>query len=245
MKSFVRAAALAGLLSAGALAAPIVAGAQATTADPAFAATTLSLSAHGETQVTPDQATITLGVQTKAASARDAMAQNAQRMSAVIAALRGAGIAGKDIRTSNINLEAQYVYAPNTAPRLTGYQASNDVTITVEDLARLGPAIDAVTEAGANQINGIGFGLKAPGPAEDAARLEAVKALRAKAELYAQAAGYHIARLVNLTEGGGYAPQPLRPMAMAKARSVAAPTPVEAGELTVSADVSAVFELAR
>jgi len=245
MKSFVRAASFAGLLTATALAVPLAAGAQTTTSDPVFAATTLNLSAHGETQVTPDQATITLGVQTKAASARDAMAQNAQRMSAVVAALRGAGIAGKDIRTSNINLEAQYAYAPDTAPRLTGYQASNDVTITVRDLARLGPAIDAVTEAGANQINGISFGLKAPGPAEDAARVEAVKALRAKAELYAQAAGYHIVRLVNLAEGGGYAPQPIRPMAMMKTMTAAAPTPVEAGELTVRADVSAVFELAR
>jgi len=245
MKSFVPAAILAGLLSAAALAAPSAAGAQTATSDPVFAATTLNLSAHGETQVTPDQATITLGVQTKAMSARDAMAQNAQRMSAVIAALRGAGIAAKDIRTSNINLQAQYAYAPNTAPKLTGYEAANDVTITVEDLARLGPAIDAVTEAGANQINGISFGLKAPGPAEDAARLEAVKALRAKADLYAQAAGYHIARLVNLSEGGGYQPQPLRVMAASKMRSAAAPTPVEAGELTVSADVSAVFELAR
>jgi len=245
MKSTVRAAALAGLLSAGVLAAPLAAGAEAATADPVFAATTLSLSAHGETQVTPDQATITLGVQTKAANARDAMAQNAQRMSAVIAALRGAGIAGKDIRTSNLNLQAQYAYAPNTAPRLTGYQASNDVTVTVEDLAKLGPAIDAVTEAGANQVNGISFGLKAPGPAEDAARLEAVKALRAKAELYAQAAGYHIARLVSLSEGGGYQAQPLRPMEAFKARSAQIATPVEAGELSVSADVSAVFELAR
>ena len=245
MKSFVRAAALAGLLGTGSLAAPVAAGAQTTTSDPAFAATTLNLSAHGETQVTPDQATITLGVQTKAGNARDAMAQNAQRMGAVIAALRGAGIAGKDIRTSNINLEAQYAYAPNTAPRLTGYQASNDVMVTVDDLAKLGPAIDAVTEAGANQIAGIAFGLKTPRPAEDAARQEAVKALRAKAELYAQAAGYHIARLVNLTEGGGYEPWPPRPMMMSKAMMAAAPTPVEAGELTVSADVSAVFELAR
>jgi uncharacterized protein YggE len=245
MKSFVRATALAGLLAGGALAAPIAAGAQTTTSDPVFAATTLSLSAHGETQVTPDQATITLGVQTKSASARDAMAQNAQRMSAVIAALRAAGIAGKDIRTSNISLEAQYVYAQNTAPRLTGYQASNDVTVTVEDLAKLGPAIDAVTEAGANQINAIGFGLKEPQPAEDAARLAAVKALRAKAELYAQAAGYHIVRLVNLSEGGGNAPQQFRPMEAMKTRSAAAATPVEAGELAVGADVSAVFELAR
>lgn len=246
MKSFFRAATLASLLTAAALAAPMAAGAETAIGDPVFAATTLSLSAHGETEVTPDQATITLGVQTKAASARDAMAQNAQRMSAVIAALRGAGIAAKDIRTSNLNLQAQYDYAPNTPPRLTGYQAANDVTVTIDDLTRLGPAIDAVTQAGANQINGISFGLKSSQAAEDAARLEAVKALRAKAELYAQATGYHIARLVNLSEGGGYEPQPPRAMGeVIVTASKRMATPVAAGELTVRADVSAVFELAR
>ena len=244
MNTFTRGA-LAGLMLTTALAAPMAALAQPANSDPAFAATTLSLSAHGEVQTAPDEATITLGVVTKAATAREAMAQNAQRMGAVIEALRGAGVAAKDVQTSNINLEAQYVYAPNTPPRLTGYQATNDVTVTIVDLARLGPAIDAVSEAGANQINGIGFGLKSPQGAEDAARIAAVKALRAKAELYAQASGYHIARLVNLTEGGGYEPPPMRPMVMSKARSASAPTPVEAGALTVRADVAAVFELAR
>ena len=245
MKTFVRAAALAGLLTTAALAAPIGAQAQTATADPAFAATTLNLSAHGETQAAPDEATITLGVLTKASNAGAAMTQNAGRMNAVIAALRGAGIAAKDIRTSNLSLNAQYDYAPNTPPHLTGYQASNDVTVTVEDLERLGPAIDAVTAAGANQINGIGFGLKSSQAAEDAARLDAVKALRAKAELYAQASGYHVARLVNLSESGGDGYQPVRPMAMAMAKGVAQGVPVSSGELTVRVDVSGVFELAR
>ena len=239
MKTLIRAATLAGLLVACAATA-----AQAEP-DPAFATTTLSLSAHGETQVTPDEATITLGVQTKAGSAGDAMNRNAQRMTAVITALRGAGIAEKDIRTSNLSLAAQYDYAPNTPPRLSGYQASNDVTVTVEDLARLGPAIDAVTTAGVNQIGGIGFGLKSPRAAEDAARREAVGALKAKAELYAEASGYHVVRLVNLAESGGDGYQPVRPMVMAFAKSAAAPVPVSAGELTVRADISAVFELAR
>jgi len=236
MKTLIRAVALAGLLAAGA--------AQAEP-DPAFATTTLNLSAHGETAVTPDEATITLGVQTKAGGAGAAMAQNAQRMSAVITALRGAGITEKDIRTSNLSLAAQYDYAPNTAPRLNGYQASNDVTVTIKDLARLGPAIDAVTNAGANQINGIGFGLKSAQAAEDAARVQAVKALRAKAELYAEASGYHIVRLISLTESGDGGYQPVRPMAMAMAKSAVQGVPVSAGELTVRADVSAVFELAR
>ena len=93
-------------------------------------------------------------------------------------------------------------------------------------------------------MNGINFGLKDPTAAEDQARLAAVKALQAKAALYAQATGYHIVRLVNLTEGAPEQSAPIRPMLMA-ARAQAAPTPVSAGELTVDITVSAIYELAR
>ena len=213
--------------------------------DAAFRATTLSISAYGEVKAAPDKATITLGVQTSAPAAAQAMADNAARMNQVIAALRKQGLADKDIQTSNLSLSAQYEYEQNKPPRLTGYQASNDVTITVNDLKKLGPAIDAVTAAGVNQINGIGFGLEDPQAAEDQARLKAVQALQAKAQLYAGAAGYRIGRLVNLSEGGGGSPPVLyAPKVMAMAAR-AAPTPVEAGELTVRADVSGLYELAR
>jgi hypothetical protein len=208
-----------------------------------FDATTLSLSAYGETKVIPDEATITLGVQTTASVAAQAMAENAARMTAVTAALHRAGVADKDIQTSNLSLNAQYVYAANEPAKLTGYQASNDVTIVVEDLSRLGPAVDAVTAAGANQINGISFGLKDSSAAEDQARLAAVKALRAKAELYAGATGYRVSRLVSLAEGGGYEPSPVQPLLMA--RAAVAKTPVAAGELTVRIDVNGLYELAK
>jgi uncharacterized protein YggE len=171
------------------------------------------------------------------------MGLNADKMSAILKAVRGQGVAETDIQTANLSLNAQYVYAQNQPPKLTGYQASNDMTVTVRDLAKLGGVIDAVSAAGANQINGISFGLKDPQAAEDEARRAAVKALSAKADLYAQATGYRIVRLVNLSEGGGEAPMQPRPMfAMAKA---SAPTPVEAGELDVRIDVSGVYELAK
>ncbi len=210
-----------------------------------FDSTTVFLSGHGETKITPDEATITLGVQTQAPVAAQAMAENAARMGAVSAAVRRAGVAEKDIQTSNLNLTAQYAYNANEPARLTGYQASNDVTITVDDLSRLGPIIDAVTAAGANQINGVSFGLKDSSAAEDQARLAAVKALRAKAELYASATGYHVARLISLSEsGGGPGRIQLQPMPM-MARDAVAKTPVAAGELTVSIDVNGLYELAK
>jgi hypothetical protein len=212
-----------------------------------FHATTLQISAYGEVKAAPDQAAITLGVQTTDPTAAQAMADNARQMSRVVASLRGQGLEGKDIRTSGVNLNAQYDYQQGKAPRLTGYQASNQVTVTVEDLARLGPALDAATAAGANEVQGVSFQLKHPEAAEDQARLEAVKALQAKAELYAGAAGYHLARLVQLSEGSAAA-RPLPVMArevVVTGARIGNRTPIEPGELTVHVDVDGLYELAR
>ncbi|HVY35377.1 MAG TPA: SIMPL domain-containing protein [Caulobacteraceae bacterium] len=217
--------------------------AQGADADAAFRATTLSLQAYGEAKAQPDMAAVTLGVSTQAATAAEALRLNAQRMTAVLTSLRALGLGERDIQTSNLSLGPQYVNVQNLPPKLSGYQASNDVRVTVTDLTKLGPVIDAVGGAGANQINGVSFGLKDSDAAENEARRAAVKALAAKADLYAQASGYHIVRLVNLSEGGGEQPMQPRPVfAMAKA---AAPTPVEPGELNVRIDVSAVYELAK
>jgi uncharacterized protein YggE len=236
-------AALAGVLLAAAAAAP-PARAQGVS-DAAFQATTLNLSAFGETAIAPDLATITLGVQTDAATAAQALSANAAQMTKVVAALRKAGIAERDIQTSTLSVSPQYVYEQNKPPRLNGYQASNQVTLQVRDLARLGQTVDATVSAGATNVGGISLGLQDPKAAEDAARREAVKALQAKAELYAQASGYRLVRLVNLAEGGGYAPAPPMPMyAMAK-REMADSSPVSGGELKVRIDISATYELAK
>ena len=218
-----------------------------TSTDAAFKATTFSLSAFGETHVAPDMATINLGVQTEAMTAGEALKANGLRMNQVMTALKKAGIAERDIQTSNLNLNAQYAYEQNQPPKLTGYQASNQVTITVRDLKKLGATVDATVGAGANTINGISFGLANPQIAEDAARLEAVKALQAKAELYGRATGYKTVRLVNLSEGGGYspAPPPVPMMAFSAKREMADSTSIAGGELKVRIDVSAVYEVTK
>jgi uncharacterized protein len=226
------------------LAAPRVALAQDAGFGAAFAATTLSLSATGETRTPPDMATLSLGVQTTAPDAASALRANAARMTATIAALKTAGIAARDIQTSNLSLTPQYAYAEGKPPRLTGYQASNQVTVQINDLARLGGVVDAAVAAGADNVGQINFGLANPLAAENAARVAAVKALQDKAALYAQAAGYHVGRLVNLSEGGGYRPPAPVPMMAMRVQGVPT-TPVEAGETTVRIEVSGVFELAR
>ena len=209
-------------------------------------APSLNLSAYGEVKAAPDMATISFGVQTEAATAQEAMRDNATRMTQVMAALRRAGIAERDVQTSGLNLSAQYDYVQNEPPKLRGYQAVNRVTVTINDLSKVGTTADAVVAAGVNQIDGISFGLKDPSAAEDRARQLAVRALQAKAQLYAQALNVQLAGIRNLSEGGGYSPAPpqlfaVRAMAMESRDS----TPVAAGELTVRIDITGVYDIAR
>lgn len=211
--------------------------------DAAFRATTFNLSASGETAIAPDMATITLGVQSEGASAAAALSANGASMNKVIAALKKAGVAERDIQTSNLNVNPQYAYEQNQPPRLTGYQASNQVTILARDLSKLGQTVDAAASAGANTVGGISFGLQNPQKAEDEARIKAVAALKAKSDLYARATGYKVVRLISLNEAGGYtpSPQPVPMFAMAK-REMADSTAISGGELKVRVEVSATYE---
>lgn len=206
----------------------------------------LNLAATGEVRVAPDMATVTFGVVTEAPTAQAAMAQNAERMNAVSAALRRAGVAERDIQTSGLNLQAQYDYQENQPPKLRGYQASNRVTVRVMDLTKTGATVDAVVAAGVNQIDGVAFGLKDPSTAENEARRLAVRALQAKAQLYAEALGVQLGGVRSLNEGGGYAPPPPMPMYAMRAQSMAADsTPVSGGELSVKIDVTGVYDIVR
>ena len=207
----------------------------------------LNLSAYGEVKVAPDMATINFGVTTEAPTAQAAMADNARRMQEVFAALSRAGIADRDIQTSGLNLSAQYDYVQDQPPRLRGYQASNQVTVVINDLTRVGTTADAVVGAGVNQINGIAFGLKDPKAAEDQARVLAVRALQDKARLYAQALGVELGAVRSLNEGGGYTPQPPMPMYAARLQMAdsAGSTPVAGGEMAVRIDITGTYDLGR
>lgn len=245
MTPTIRAAALA--LALAAAPAAVLAQAPPPAAESMFRATTLNLSAYGETKVAPDMATISLGVVTDGKTAAEAMTANATRMAAVVASLKKSGIAERDIQTSGLNLNPQYRYEERQPPILIGYQASNMVTITVRDLKRLGAAVDATVNAGANQVHGVSFGLLDRTAAENAAREAAVKSLAAKAELYARATGHRVGRLVTLSEGAASypVPPPMPMMARAQAVEFKADTSVSPGELNVRVDVTGLYELVR
>ncbi|MBS0284744.1 MAG: SIMPL domain-containing protein, partial [Proteobacteria bacterium] len=157
--------------------------------------TTLDVTATGKVTRTPDIATIRAGVVTQSATAGAALSENATRMARVIQALKAAGIAERDIATSNVGLSPQYRYQQNEAPVITGYQASNTVSVKFRDIGRSGAALDALVKAGANQIDGPSMSIDKPESAFDEARAEAVRIARARAELYAKATGLRVVRI--------------------------------------------------
>lgn len=196
----------------------------------------------------PDKATINTGVETRAQTAKDAMAQNAAKMDALIAALRKAGVEPKDIQTSGINLNPQYDYAnrkDGEGPRFIGYQANNMLTVTVRKLDKAGELVDAMVSAGATNINGPVFGITDPSKLEAQARTKAVATAQARANFYAQAAGYKSARLLSISETGE-APGPLP---VFTARAMAAPsapdTKIEPGQLSTSITLNFRYMLER
>ena len=206
--------------------------------------TTLSLSATGEVSATPDMATIAFAVVTQGKTASDAMKANNARMNAVMSALKTAGIAARDIRTSSLNLNPQYVYNNNQPPQLTGYEARDQITVRVNDLTQTGPVIDAVIKAGINQVDQITFGLKNDDAVLDQARQQAVATLQQRAQLYATAAGLKVKRILNIEEGSPMIVRPPVPMVrFAAAKAMDESTPVSGGDLQESVTVSATFEL--
>lgn len=207
-----------------------------------IAGTRLDVSAEGQVTRDPDIATLSAGVVTQAGTAAAAMAENAKRMAAAIAALRRAGVADRDIRTASLSLQPQYRYADNQPPAVTGYQASNQLTVTFRDIKRAGPILDALVAQGVNQLSGPDFALEHPDAALDEARAQAMQKARAKADVYARAAGLTVKRIVAIGEGGGYAPQPPRPVfMMARAEKMA--TDLQPGEEKIGVTVNVTFEL--
>lgn len=207
--------------------------------------TTITLNGHGEVAHEPDIVHINIGVQVDAPTASAAMSGQAQKMNAVFAAVKAAGIADKDMQTTNVSLNATYTYPKDQPPLLTGYKASNQLNIRERDLKSLGKVLDAVVKAGGNTINGIAFDIDKPEPLQNEARIAAIKDAADRADLYAKAAGYRVKRIVTINENGGYQPPRPVPMARMVAQAAPAPTPVAAGEMSIEADVNVVFELTK
>jgi uncharacterized protein len=205
--------------------------------------TMLTLTAGAEVARAPDQVRLTAGVLTSGASAAEAMAANSVRMTAVLAALKAAGVADRDVQTTGLSLNPQYRYQPEQPPTLTGYQARNSISLRTAKLGDAGKLVDAAIKAGANEVQGPAFTLSNPDAALDEARTAAVAKARARAELYARAAGLKVKRIASISEGGVAADPGPRPMLRAEMADAAPAPPMQPGELALRAEVTVSFEL--
>jgi uncharacterized protein YggE len=209
---------------------------------PPILGTVLNIDAQGKSTGKPDMATISLGVTTQGTTAAAAMQENAQRMNALTQALRRAGVGDRDVQTSNISVNPQQEFHEGQPPRITGYQANNQVTAKVRNIDSLGRVIDAAVAAGGNNIDGVSFGYQDADAQLDAARRDAITQARHRADLYAQALGLHVFRVIAVSEGGGARP-PVPVMYEARVMAAAAPTPVAPGEIETNANVNVTYEL--
>ncbi|MFS0772090.1 SIMPL domain-containing protein [Sphingomonas sp. 1P08PE] len=208
------------------------------------AGTVVDVVAEGRTTRVPDLATIRAGVVSSAPTAAQALRDNAAAMTKVMAALRRAGVAPRDLATAAVQLSPQYRYADNQPPVVTGYQATNTVTIRFRDVATSGTVLDTLVAQGANQIDGPNLSVAEPEAALDEARTDAVRRARARADLYARAAGLRVTRIVSIAEAGQDAGGPDRPpMLMARSMAADAKTQIAPGEKDITATLQVRFLL--
>ena len=197
--------------------------------------------ATGEVRLTPDRATIQIGVQSRATTAAAAATQNATKQRAIIDAIKARGVPAEQIATSNFNVipETRYDREGQAAPRTTSYLVINTVNVELRRIDQVGPVIDAALVAGANQINSLTFGITNADSARRIALAQAVSKSRADAEAMARAAGGSLGPLLELNSVDQYTPGPPRPFDMRVAATAEMKTPVEAGEETIRATVTA------
>jgi uncharacterized protein len=205
---------------------------------PSFAIDKLvTVTGEATVAVAPDAAMIRIGVSSQDKTAREASDANAKQMTAVLAAIKGNNIAERDIQTSRLSLQPQYDPNKSGTARLTGFQATNQVTVRIRDIGKLAAVLDSAIGAGANEMSGIEFIVSEQSKLLDRARDDAIVDAHRKAELYAKAAGAKLGHVVAISEEGSAPPQ--RPMQALRAGAV----PISPGEQTLTAVVTVSYEL--
>ncbi|HEY7979308.1 MAG TPA: SIMPL domain-containing protein [Rhizomicrobium sp.] len=229
-----------GALGAAGLIFAALAGSAAVKADTGTSAErrVLTVSGQGEVRGKPNEAMLSAGVVTTARTAGAALADNSKAMNQVFATLKRAGIADNDMQTSNFSVQPQYATDKNgnTLQNITGYQVSNTVNVRVNDLAKVGPTLDALVSSGANSIGDIAFTIKDPKPLMAQARAAAVADAIARAQTLARAAGVTLGPITSINESGYSEPRPMYRMAVMN--GAPSPPPIAAGEESVTTGVS-------
>lgn len=200
---------------------------------------------RGTVEQAPDMAVISLGARFQAHTAREALDEVNKRTKAAFEVMEKLGVEPRDMQTGNLFLNPIWDHGSNQneVARIRGYEAGNQVSIRIRDLSVLGPALDEMVTKGANVFNGLSFALQDPTDALAEARRKAVQDARAKAELYAGAAGVTLGPIVSINEANVAMP---RPRFMARAEmAMDAGVPVAPGELSTQATITIVYEIAE
>lgn len=205
---------------------------------------TVSVEGEAEIFLTPDRATVSIGVETEGKDVVTIKKDNDRRVRAIFDAIKKVGIDQRDIMTSDLQIQPQYNWKQDGRRELIKYQMRNVVTITVRDLAKLEDVINASVAEGSNLLDNVSFSVADSKSVRDNLRINAAKNAKAKAEALAGAVGARVGKVLNLSEHGGY--QPPTPMYKG-VRSMAAEadmgTPVSAGQLSMRITVNAIFEI--
>src|SRR5215211_3388693 len=194
---------------------------------------------HGEIKGAPDTATVQIGVEAEAATAKDALAQNSAQAQAVQEKLTKLGVDAKDIQTSNFSINPTYA---SDGRQVTGYHVSNMVTVKIRQLDQAGTLLDQVVQAGANSIQGISFSVENPEALLDQARKAAIENARARATQLAGASGTAVGDVLVISENIGAQPIPMPAFARAEGAADQA-APVQPGQQSFSVDVQVTFGL--
>jgi len=200
------------------------------------------VSGTGHAAQAPDQASVSAGVVSEGTTAGEAMRKNAARMTSTFAALKKAGIDDRDIQTSQMSLQPRYDYQNRQKPRITGYEVRNTVSAKSDDLENVGPMLDALVDAGVNNINGVNFSIKDAKSAKAKAREDAIANAKAKADAMAKSAGVRLGKILEIRESSG-GHRPPQPMMMARGMAEDVSTPIAAGEQTLSVTVSMTYAI--
>ena len=202
---------------------------------------TIVVTTTGRVAVQPDVADLRLGVSISRETVAEARSEAATTMTAILGAIRAAGVRDLDIRTSMLGLQPRYDYREGKPPRLVGYELSTTVEVTVRDLGRVGDVVDGSLHAGATSLDGLSFRLDDPTEPERAARVAAVTEARARAEILAAAAGVGITGVLEIVEGGGSTMPFPRGKAERMMMAADVATPVESGSTEIAVTVTVTF----
>jgi uncharacterized protein YggE len=205
---------------------------------------TLAVNGNGIITLEPDIAYIRIGVQTEGENAKEAVASNNQQSQQLLNALTRAGVAEKDVETTNFSIHPRQEWDNDGQPTGITYVVDNTVMVTVRDLGQVGALLDAAVQAGANQISGIQFDIEDREAAQQQAMTAAVENARARAEVLAEAAGVTLGEVLSIESYlSGGTPIPYeRNVVMADA-AMGMEVPVSPGEMQIDTGVSVVYEI--